>query len=134
MDDATVAALASELTKLCDAPKGYAPKQWSRMEKIQAQLAAEFGRRRGWKRSRSSPSSVYRDLFGAPELMRLIDNPYFYCMPNRRYAIASHVYNYDRDEDRALAAKHNLTVEHITDFPSWWYPGETKLVVWYPAA
>jgi hypothetical protein len=133
MDDVTVAALADELAKLCEASEGYASKQWSRMEKVQAQLAAEFGRRRGWKRSRSSPSTVYRDLFAGPALMHLIDNPYVYRMPNGHYAIASHVHNYNRDKDRALAARHNLVVEHVTDFPSWWYPGETKLVVWYRA-
>jgi hypothetical protein len=134
MDDVTVAALADELAKLCEASEGYAPKQWWRMERIQNQLAAEFGRRRGWKRSRLSPSSAYRDLFGGPALMHQIDNPYLYRMPNGHYAIASHVYNYDRDEDRALAARHNLIVEHVTDFPSWWYPGHTKLVVWRPSA
>jgi hypothetical protein len=85
MDDATVWQLADEPSKLCDAPEGYASKQWARMERIQNRL------------------------------------------------IASHVYRCNQKADRELAARHNLTVEHVTDFPSWHFPGETKLVVWYRA-
>jgi hypothetical protein len=134
MDDVKVKAFARELRKLND-KSGPTDKERAKMEKIQNQLAAEFGRRRGWvqtaKRTEACPV-----LFPWP-VHSPVDHPYSYRMPDGRYAVASHVYDCDQEEikaNRALASEHNLVVEYPTDFPSWWYPGHTKLVVWYPAS
>ena len=140
MSKTKVTALARELRKLND-KSGPTNKERARMEKIQNQLAAEFGRRRGWKQCEPGDfESAYRDFvgseFGAQDLGHwYFDHSYLYRMPDGRYAIASHIYDCGKEriaEHRAFAEKHDLTVEYPTDFPSWWYPGHTKLVLWYP--
>jgi hypothetical protein len=137
MDNTTVRKLAKDLHKLSDGPHptGYTDKERARMEKIQKRLAVEFGLRRNWALM-PNPYEAIRELFPWP-IESPVDHPYSYRMPDGRYAIASHVYDCDQEEiaaNRVLAAERNLTVEYPTDFPSWWYPGHTKLAVWRPSA
>lgn len=100
-------------------------------------LADEFGRRRGWKRSKARLHRYRMNgaslIIGPLELGERLDHVYLYWIPEtRRHAIVSHVYEHQADypSDAAFAAKHNLIVDYPTDFPSWWYPGRTTLVVW----
>lgn len=60
------------------------------------------------------------------------DHPYYYrkkAKPYRASAIALHEYNWEQTE---LAAHNGLRTQTVTDFPSWWYPGRTTLVLITP--
>jgi len=106
-------------------------------------LARAFGARHGLAPT-SGPFSItalregrkpggWNSLQAAWDL-HLTDHPTFYRTPDRRAAaVAAHLYGLT-DETRwrcvAWAAAHRLDVAFPTDFPSWWYPGWTKLVVY----
>jgi hypothetical protein len=108
-------------------------------------LAIDFGAARGWalsktdfglrtlgegkmhgnmySRSNDNPyPGNYHDQF---------DHPYFYRRGRKAAAIAAHLYNYPAKHDQceAIAARFGLAVE-TPDFPSWWNPGSTRLVVY----
>jgi len=65
------------------------------------------------------------------------DHRYFFRRNRKASAVAAHVYG-TRNPDKvhadcmAFAERAGLQVTFPTDWPSWWYPGETILVVFWP--
>ena len=110
---------------------------------LKSQLAAEFGRRHGWQpsygfsleclarhgeRGRDEYGGWNRDAF---------DHSYYYREGRRAAAIVAHLYPHDWGQRVpkliAWADRQGLVASVPTDFPSWWMPDETKLVVYTPA-
>ena len=147
-----VAALASAVTefqeKIRDA-KGY-PRINALQQDLQAtrqRLAVLFGERHGWHLSKSafSPSVLARGgLFNGrgyhvdPWPHELVDHGYFYRKDRMAAAVAAHLYgNFDaakRQDTEATAALYGLRVTWPEDFPSWYLPGRTTLIVCTPLA
>jgi hypothetical protein len=122
-------------------------------------LAVEFDRRRGWILAqhgfgirtvaankvwttdgdgwRAGQDHEYSALNEERDL-RLstptpIDHPYCYRdqgKPHRAAALVVHLDNFDKDRIKEFAARHGVIAEFPTDFPSWWYPGSTRMVVY----
>ncbi len=106
---------------------------------LQKQLSDEFANRRGLKESRAMFCRYLRDgdtisVFGTPWPLPNFDHGSMYRdQKTREYVIVSQPYEMNElkeKEDRQYASENGLIVEHISDFPSWWYPEATKLVVW----
>ena len=59
------------------------------------------------------------------------DHPYYYRRGRHAAAIAAHLYGWPHVRERceATARQHGLVLE-VPDFPSWWFPGQTTLVVY----
>ena len=147
-----VAALASAVTefqeKIRDA-KGY-PRINALQQDLQAtrqRLAVLFGERHGWHLSKSafSPSVLARrGLFNGrgyhvdPWPRELVDHGYFYRRDRKAAAVAAHLYGtFDaakRQDTEATAALHGLRATWPEDFPSWYLPGRTTLIVCTPLA
>ena len=147
-----IAALASAVTdyqeKLC------AAKSYPRINALQQDqhatrqwLAVLFGERHGWHLSKSafSPSVLARrGLFNGrgyhvdPWPRALIDHGYFYRKDRKAAAVAAHLYGTfdaaNRQDTEATAALYGLRVTWPEDFPSWYLPGRTTLVVCTPLA
>lgn len=116
---------------------------------IRSQLAAEFGRRHQWMRAkrdfsievlagrlhhsgldyaRQASFGCHYDLFDHPYCYRDVARPY------RAAAVVAHLYNNSAEKPgnlSVLAGQLGLTVSW-PDFPSWWYPGRTHLVLVTP--
>ena len=115
----------------------------SRIYEAQGALAAEFGRRRGWllvprefgiravaAGRVQEPDQVYSPSW---EEWTCVDHSYCYRdAPKRAAALVVHLYDLDKDEVRKFAAQHGVIAEFPGAFPSWWYPGWTRLVVYRP--
>ena len=147
-----VAALASAVTefqeKIRDA-KGY-PRINALQQNLQAtrqRLAVLFGERHGWHLSKSafSPSVLARrGLFNGrgyhvdPWPHELVDHGYFYRKDRMAAAVAAHLYGtFDaakRQDTEATAALYGLRVTWPEDFPSWYLPGRTTLIICTPLA
>ena len=145
-----VAALASAVTefqeKIRDA-KGYARIN-ALQQDLQAtrqRLAVLFGERHGWHLSKSafSPSVLARGgLFNGrgyhvdPWPRELVDHGYFYRRDRKAAAVAAHLYGtFDaakRQDTEATAALCGLRVTWPEDFPSWYLPARTTLIVCTP--
>ena len=110
-------------------------------------LAVLFGERHGWHLSRSdfSPSVLARrGLFNGrgyhvdPWPRELIDHGYFYRKDRKAAAVAAHLYGiFDaakRQDTEDTAALYGLRVTWPEDFPSWYLPGRTTLIVCTPLA
>ena len=147
-----IAALASAVTdyqeKLC------AAKSYPRINALQQdqhatrqRLAVLFGERHGWHLSKSafSPSVLARrGLFNGrgyhvdPWPRALIDHGYFYRKDRKAAAVAAHLYGTfdaaNRQDTEATAALYRLRVTWPEDFPSWYLPGRTTLIVCTPLA
>ena len=150
--DDEIAVLASAVTddqeKLRDA-KGY-PQINALQQDLQAtrqRLAVLFGERHGWHLSKSafSPSVLARGgLFNGrgyhvdPWPRELVDHGYFYGKDRKAAAVAAHLYGtFDaakRQDTEATAALYGLRVTWPEDFPSWYLPGRTTLIVCTPLA
>ena len=146
-----IAVLASAVTdyqeKLRDA-KRY-PRINALQQDLQAtrqRLAVLFGERHGWHLSKSafSPSVLARrGLFNGrgyhvdPWPHELVDHGYFYRKDRKAAAVAAHLYgDFDaakRQDTEATAALYGLRVTWPEDFPSWYLPGRTTLIVCTPA-
>src|SRR5690606_13214878 len=103
--------------------------------------------RHGWHLSKSafSPSVLaMRGLLNGrgyhvdPWPRGLIDHGYFYRKDRMAAAVAAHLYGtFDaakRQDTEATAALHGLRVSWPEDFPSWYLPGRTTLIVCTPLA
>ena len=148
--DGEIAVLASAVTdyqeKLRDA-KGY-PRINALQQDLQAtrqRLAVLFGERHGWHLTRSgfSPSVLARrGLFNGrgnhvdPWPRELVDHGYFYRKDRKAAAVAAHLYgDFDaakRHHTEATAALYGLRVTWPEDFPSWYLPARTTLIVCTP--
>jgi len=150
--DDEVAALARGVTEYQERlreAKGY-PRINALQQDQQAtrqRLAVLFGKRHGWRLSRSdfSPSVLARrGAFNGrgnhfdqwPRA--LVDHGYFYRKDRKAAAVASHLYgDFDaakRQDTEATAALYGLRVTWPEDFPSWYLPGRTTLIVCTPLA
>ena len=134
--------VAGEILELIESQHDgdHSPRKQAMIEHLQDQMATEFGKLRGWKRSKArlrrgnmrtmEEESIFGDLQGMPR----VDHPWAYwCPETRRHIVASHDYDCDarrQADNAAFAARNNLIVEYPGDFPSWWYPGSTTLVLW----
>ena len=147
-----VAALANAVTefqeKLRDAkryPRSNALQQ--DLHATRQRLAVVFGECHGWHLSRSdfSPSVLARGgLFNGrgyhvdPWPRDLVDHGYFYRKDRKAAAVAAHLYGtFDaakRQDTEDTAALYGLRVNWPEDFPSWYLPGRTRLVVCRPLA
>ena len=147
-----VAALASAVTEFQE--KIRVAKDYPRINALQQDLQATrqrlsvlFGERRGWHQSKSafSPSVLARrGLFNGrgyhvdPWPRELVDHGYFYRKDRMAAAVAAHLYgNFDaakRQDTEATAALYGLRVTWPEDFPSWYLPGRTTLMVCTPLA
>jgi hypothetical protein len=108
----------------------------------EAELADEFGRRHGWRwtyryfdiaalRGESLASDAFGDQFHYP----FGDHAFFYRFMNGWPAsVACHLYDADPPRILAWAHAHGLQASFPADFPSWWFPGRTTLVVYWSAA
>ena len=145
-----IAALASAVTdyqqKFCDA-KGQrrSDTRYQDLRATRQRLAMLFGERHGWRLSKSdfSPSVLARrGLFNGggyhvdPWPRELVDHGYFYRKDRKAAAVAAHLYgNFDaakRQDTMATAALYGLCVTWLEDFPSWYLPGRTTLIVCTP--
>ena len=67
----------------------------------------------------------------------LVDHGYFYRKDRKAAAVAAHLYgDFDaakRKDTEATAALYGLRVTWPEDFPSWYLPGRTTLIVCTPA-
>ena len=112
---------------------------------LQQRLAVLFGAGHGWTLSRSdfSPTVLARrGLFDGrgnfvdPWPRELVDHPFFYRKNRMASAVAAHLYGtFDaakRQDIAALAETKGLQTAWPDDFPSWWLPGRTTLVVYTP--
>jgi hypothetical protein len=114
-------------------------KLWRREKRIQDQVAVEFGRSRGWKLSRKMFSleqlRTGRPMRGSKDYAGIsprFDHPYWYRAGRVPVAIACHLYDWDGWHEEEFAAeckRHGLQYSVVTDFPSWWLPGWSQLVV-----
>ena len=145
-----IAALASAVTdyqqKFCDA-KGQrrSDTMYQALRATRQRLAMLFGERHGWRLSKSdfSPSVLARrGLFNGrgyhvdPWPRELVDHGYFYRKDRKAAAVAAHLYGtFDdakRQDTMATAALYRLCVTWPEDFPSWYLPGRTTLIVCTP--
>lgn len=112
---------------------------------LQQRLAVLFGATRGWTLSRSDFTAAVlarRGLFDGrgtcadPWPRELIDHPFYYRKDRMASAVAAHLYGtFDatkRQNIAALAELKGLRATWPEDFPSWWLPGRTTLVVYTP--
>ena len=147
-----VAALATAVTefqeKLRDA-KRY-PRIHALQQDLQAtrqRLALLFGERHSWQLTGSgfSPSVLARRglLNGRgnhvdPWPRELVDHGYFYRKDRKAAAVAAHLYgDFDaakRHHTEATASLYGLRVTWPEDFPSWYLPGRTTLIICTPLA
>lgn len=112
---------------------------------LRHRMASDFGASRGWSYSHRGflPSTLagrkrtgggapwYAFDSGADTWSRTsMDHPLYYRAERRVVAALGQPYLADgrRDEVQAWAAKRGLAV-HFPDFPSWWFPGQTTLVL-----
>jgi hypothetical protein len=135
--------LLALMTPIPDKGPGAEARRILEQNAIQHHLAVEFGRRHGWtlsakdftiqclaRRGHHDPHGFFQGNTDA------LDHPYFYRAKGHATAIAAHLYRGagDTREDQitAWAAAHDLAASFPTDFPSWWFPGWTRLVVYQP--
>jgi hypothetical protein len=148
MTDPEVWAVAERILALngeLGISKGY--RQISELQRqlhdLTEQLAAEYGRRRGWLPAKSRftlealrdrKQHSYRCYPNQDEpFPSFFDHCYFYRMPDRTAAaIVAHPYSADFPRISAWAAEHGLRAEMPADFPSWHFPGRTVLLVFTP--
>ena len=130
------AELAAEILGLVSRPIRSAEQE--RLRDLRVQLCAVFAAEHGWvsaRRDFTLEALINGRVWAPYELLReslLFDHPfYFRCARKRAAAIAAHLYDWDsrEREARAFAAKKGLAIE-APQFPSWWFPGRTTLVLW----
>lgn len=105
-------------------------------------LAKMFAADHNWKLS-PSPFDIHvlakQGVWGMRQMERSIhiDHAYYFRTSDRRAAgLAVHLYDnintHKQQEIRQWAGKNKLNAEYPTDFPSWWVPGSTTLVLYRP--
>jgi hypothetical protein len=127
-------------------------KQWIKQHlmglrhaELQRTLARRFGAERGWTLSSSAFSLrtlsrgkrhggryiLNGDGFFEGSIADCFDHPYWFRHDGAAAAIAAHLYGFphNKADCEAVAAEYGLRFE-TPDFPSWWYPGGTTLVVY----
>lgn len=153
MTDLEIDGLAAELLGLIAQQPNEKRCYWGpqppyyRSDEIKLMLAEEFGRRNGWNLSkrwfswgqlsrRSPQRTLKEESDGLPHPHEVADHRYFFRRDKRPAALAVHLYGWPDPHCQASVAdvctKYGLVAREVTDFPSWWYPGVTHLVVYEP--
>jgi hypothetical protein len=137
-----VEIILSEMNEATDARKvnkaGRVQSARDRQRAAQRRLALDFGAARGWRLSDSDfgiDALSRGGVSGGSDWCRepprpFFDHSWFYRVGRRTAAIATHPYHVNEVECRAFAASRGLTVEFPADYPSWYYPGHSKLAVY----
>ena len=112
---------------------------------VQQRLALLFGATHGWALSRSDFIAAVlarrglfdgRGYYAEPWPRELFDHPFYYRKDRMASAVAAHLYGtFDAAKWQDIAAFAELKGLRTTwpeDFPSWWLPGRTTLVVYTP--
>ena len=105
---------------------------------MQHQLAVAFGERNGWRLSKQYFALSELATLGTEEdirrtyRLRYLDHPCYFREGQRPAAIAAHLYKgrSSNEEIAAFAARLGIVAEAIADFPSWYYPSATRLVLY----
>ena len=89
--------------------------------RVLARRGVHYGRRNAWEEADLFPDSV-------------VDHPYFYRRNRKAAGVAAHLYDVDYHWSAILqfAQAYGLRVTR-PNFPSWWFPGWTTLVLYEPA-
>lgn len=113
-----------------------------RIGRLMQRMAKQFGRRHGLylasrcftleqlaarTRSKTVRSRIERGAFN------ITAHAFFYCdRSGRPAAIAAHLYDWPNagPEIETSCLTLGLRYEAVIDFPSWWYPGKTQLVLY----
>jgi hypothetical protein len=111
---------------------------------LQQRLAVDFGRMHGWRLSDQPFTAETLARGGVHDGSSerrydptFCDHPYWYRSSRHARAIAAHLYDIDigravrRAEIPTWAEEHGLRAS-FPDYPSWWYPGRTTLVLYEP--
>jgi hypothetical protein len=118
----------------------------ARQKAMERRLAIDFGAARGWTLSPSSFGFTTLALgkqhaggrrsdegngWFSGEISSCFDHPYWYRCSRKAAAIAAHLYGMPGclKQCETVAARFGLTFE-VPDFPSWWNPGGTTLVLY----
>jgi hypothetical protein len=122
----------------------------SEIDELNKRLAVDFGRRYGWQSS-DRPFTIRtlarggvhdsEELAGSydPEFC---DHPHWYRSRRHARAIAAHLYVTGSDQESAVKARQGEILiwaaarglqASFPDYPSWWYPGWTMLVLYQAA-
>jgi hypothetical protein len=110
------------------------PVRRARVEGLRAWLIAEFMDRRGLKHTQAE-KAAYKDVFGTKLEWEIgcgkwgrFDHTFWFRDGNG-YLIATHPYNAEHEDWFAFGARTGARIEFPEDFPSWWFPGVTRLIV-----
>jgi hypothetical protein len=107
---------------------------------VRHRLCERFAASRGWRSGREfslrclSRGTIHDGRRGWASMTDRLphdvgDHPYYFRTLDRRAAgIAVHLYDVPKIDDRRAASR-GLRAE-FPDFPSWWYPGRTTLLLW----
>jgi hypothetical protein len=129
--------------------KDTAQREFAMERAAQLRLAIDFGAGRGWKLTNSDfglrtlaegkqhDGGQRYSMFGrhtnpsAGDYHYNFDHSYYYRRDRKAAAITAHLYGFPsiRAACEKLAAEFGLEFE-VPDFPSWWNPGATTLVVY----
>jgi hypothetical protein len=118
----------------------------ARQKAMERRLAIDFGAARGWTLSPSSfglnTLSLGKQHAGGRhsdegngwfrgDIANCFDHPCWYRCNRKAAAIVAHLYGMPscRNQCEAVAARFGLIFE-VPDFPSWWNPGSTTLVIY----
>ncbi len=104
---------------------------------LKMRMVGLFGEQRGWRRARRHFNAIklarrgrgYALLDDWPHCYA--DHAYFYLKDRQPVGVVAHPYDISAEEPRGVhewAAREGLKAS-FPDFPSWWYPGRTSLVL-----
>ena len=111
------------------------------ISRLQYSLAIDFGLSRGWTLTMAdfSPATLAnRKAHGGCNdhgCWDFVDHTFWYRQGRHATAVATHPYAVDdryRTEAARWAGVRNLSITYPADFPSWWLPGRTTLVLFTP--
>ncbi len=111
------------------------------ISRLQYSLAIDFGLSRGWTLTMAdfSPAVLAnRKAHGGYNdngWWSFVDHTFWYRQGRYAAAVATHPYTVDggyRTEAACWANNKKLSITYPADFPSWWLPGRTTLVLFTP--
>lgn len=111
------------------------------ISRLQYSLAVDFGLSRGWTLTLTdfSPAVLADRKAGGGHddhgCWGFTDHTFWYRQGRHAAAVATHPYAVDdryRTEAARWASARKLSVTYPADFPSWWLPGRTTLVLFTP--
>jgi hypothetical protein len=137
--------VAQQIAKLIDGMGNEGPEaeaRWRKAGVLKRRLARAFATLRRWEKSATAFTIETLDARGTEiDLLcerggrSYLDHASYYRVGRNAAAIVAHLYGCGverRAEVEVWAAEHGLRATFPTDFPSWYYPGKTTLVVYEP--